>query len=244
MTLASTAGFLALYALLFQTVAYLALPRRFRTTWLPVVTGVGGSALTLLLLQVFHPNILGFAAPNATAVTMWGSGAIAMSGAIGGVMIVRPATRRFLADPRVARLSRTALAGQILFRIPVLTALIEEAVFRGALFAALNAVYSPGVALVVSASLFGIWHVAPGFSQARANGFIGPQGAVHVLTTVMAMTAAGLFLGWLRMETGSIWAPFTVHASVNMTLAVLARVASTPRRSAVDDGVPLLTPTT
>lgn len=243
MTLASTAGFLAIYALVFQTLAYLVLPRRFRASWLPIVTGIAGSVLTLLLLQLFHPHMLGFGAPNALAVTTWGIGAIVMSGAIGGAMIVRPGTRRILADPRVARLSRKALAGQILFRIPVMTALIEEAIFRGALFAALNAVYSPGVALTVSASLFGAWHVAPGISQAHANDFITRKGLAHVLITVTAMTAAGLFLGWLRMQTGSIWAPFAVHASVNMTLALFARMAASPSRSQLDDGVAVMSPT-
>jgi len=228
MTLASTAGFLVLYALLFQTLAYAALPARIRSTWLPVVTGVGGAVLTLILLRLFRPHILGFAAPDATVVTMSAVGAAMISGVMGGAMIRGPRTRDILADPRVGGLSKRALAGQLLFRIPVLTALVEEAVFRGALFAALNAVYSPGVALWVSAALFGAWHVAPGFSQARAQRARSRQSVVHVLLTIVATTAAGLFLGWLRMETGSIWASFAVHASVNMTLAVFARIATAP----------------
>ena len=38
------------------------------------------------------------------------------------------------------------------------------------------------------------------------------------------MVGAGLV--WLRMETGSIWAPLAVHAGLNMTMAVFARTAA------------------
>jgi membrane protease YdiL (CAAX protease family) len=43
---------------------------------------------------------------------------------------------------------------------------------------------------------------------------------------VILTSAAGLFLVWLRVETGSIWAPAAVHAGLNMTLAVFARFAA------------------
>jgi membrane protease YdiL (CAAX protease family) len=49
------------------------------------------------------------------------------------------------------------------------------------------------------------------------------------MITVIATTIAGAALVWLRLETGSIWAPVAVHAGMNMTLAVFARVAARPR---------------
>jgi membrane protease YdiL (CAAX protease family) len=48
------------------------------------------------------------------------------------------------------------------------------------------------------------------------------------VVTVVATTAAGAFLVWLRVETGSIWVPVAVHAGVNMTLAIFARLATIP----------------
>jgi hypothetical protein len=33
-------------------------------------------------------------------------------------------------------------------------------------------------------------------------------------------------LVWLRIESGSIWVPVVVHAGINMTMAVFARLAS------------------
>ena len=49
------------------------------------------------------------------------------------------------------------------------------------------------------------------------------------VATVVATTAAGAFLVWLRVETGSIWVPVAVHAGVNMTLAIFARLATRPQ---------------
>jgi membrane protease YdiL (CAAX protease family) len=48
---------------------------------------------------------------------------------------------------------------------------------------------------------------------------------------VVATTVAGAFFVWLRIETGSIWAPVAVHAAINMTMALFARIAA--RRSAL-----------
>ncbi|HSM43704.1 MAG TPA: CPBP family intramembrane glutamic endopeptidase, partial [Acidimicrobiia bacterium] len=47
----------------------------------------------------------------------------------------------------------------------------------------------------------------------------------HTVGTVAATTLAGAFLVWLRVETGSIWAPVAVHAAINMTMAGFARLA-------------------
>jgi membrane protease YdiL (CAAX protease family) len=52
---------------------------------------------------------------------------------------------------------------------------------------------------------------------------------LHTALTVVATSVAGAFLVWLRNETGSIWASVAVHAAVNMTLAIFARLAARRR---------------
>jgi membrane protease YdiL (CAAX protease family) len=106
-----------------------------------------------------------------------------------------------------------------------MTALIEEAFFRGVLHAALIALYPPSVALIGGALLFGLWHVGPGLDQARATAKDWRRNALHVGITVLATSLVGAALVWLRMETGSIWAPVAVHAGINMTMAVYSRIA-------------------
>jgi membrane protease YdiL (CAAX protease family) len=109
------------------------------------------------------------------------------------------------------------------------TVVIEEAVFRGVLHAALIAMYPEPVAIWGGAMLFGLWHIGPGLDQAHAVDRRKVARLVHVVVTVVATTAAGAFLVWLRVETGSIWVPVAVHAGVNMTLAVFARLATRPQ---------------
>ena len=46
------------------------------------------------------------------------------------------------------------------------------------------------------------------------------------MITVLVTTVAGAALVWIRLKTGSIWAPVAVHAGMNMTLAVFARMAA------------------
>jgi membrane protease YdiL (CAAX protease family) len=82
--------------------------------------------------------------------------------------------------------------------------------------------------------LFGLWHVGPGLDQAHAVDRRSVGRLIHVVVTVVATTAAGAFLVWLRVETGSIWVPVAVHAGVNMTLAIFARIATVvPARPAL-----------
>jgi membrane protease YdiL (CAAX protease family) len=226
MTLAATVAPLAAYAVVFQTVLYLSLPARLRTKVAPLVTGLIGAGLSLAAGYLFGFHEVGLLGGDPIAALGWGLATVLVMSVVGLVMISRDDLRNQLADPRLAAMSRTDAFGQIFIRIPVFTALIEEAFFRGVLHAALMALYPVEVAVLLGAGLFGLWHIGPGVDQARAGAKTGRAGAGHTLVTVVATTLAGVFLVWLRIETGSIWAPFAVHASVNMTMALFARAAA------------------
>jgi hypothetical protein len=105
-------------------------------------------------------------------------------------------------------------------RIPIGTALVEEIVFRGVL---LGSLLHAGTAQAVIASsiAFGLWHLAPTSILVRTNRL-----NAAVVPAGIALTAvAGAFLGWLRIETGSLAAPFLVHALVNSLAAGAALLA-------------------
>ncbi|HYO60395.1 MAG TPA: CPBP family glutamic-type intramembrane protease [Actinomycetota bacterium] len=129
---------------------------------------------------------------------------------------------RLVADRRVSDLRGRALAYQTLIRVPLGTALLEELAFRGVVFAAW---LDEGevVAYAVSSVVFGLWHVAPAATMVRVNA----PGATPALTarsvagTVVVTAAAGAALTWLRVGTGSLAAPFALHATLN-SLATLA----------------------
>lgn len=225
MTLAAAVAPLAAYAVVFQTVLYMSLPARLRTRIAPVVTGLIGAGLSLGAGLIFGLEPIGLLGGEFATALAWGVATILLTGVIGLVMLARDDFRGRLADHRLASLSRRHAFAQIFIRIPVFTVFIEEAFFRGVLHAALMALYPVEVAVWLGAGLFGLWHIGPGVDQAQAGDKSIRDGALHTAATVLATTAAGAFLVWLRIETGSIWAPVAVHAGVNMTLALFARLA-------------------
>jgi membrane protease YdiL (CAAX protease family) len=175
---------------------------------------------------IFGFHRIGVVGGDPTIPLFWGLATVLTISLIAGVMLRRDDWRPQLADPRLASLGRREAFVQIFIRIPVLTALIEEVFFRGVLHAALMALYPTEVAIWLGAGLFGLWHIGPGLDQALAGQMSRRAGALHTAITVVATTAAGAFLVWLRIETGSIWAPVAVHAAMNMSLALFARSAA------------------
>ncbi len=226
MNLFTTALTLVAYAVGFQTLVYIVLPWRVRATWAPLVTGSMGAAVVLIGALWAGPTAVGLAPPSGGMLAAWGSGTVIAMTVVGLTMLSRDSLRDHLADPRIGSLSKGQAATQIFIRIPIMTALIEEAVFRGVLHGALIALYPAPIALWGGAVLFGLWHVGPGLDQAKASDRRSLAGLTHVLVTVIATTIGGAGLVWLRMETGSIWAPVVVHAGLNMTMAIFARLAA------------------
>ncbi len=228
MTLAASVAPLAAYAVAFQTLLYITLPTRLRTKVAPLVTGMVGAGLSVGAGLIFGFDRIGITGGDPVKAVVWGLATVFLVSILGTVMLGRDELRAQLIDNRLASLSRSEAFTQIFIRIPVLTALIEEAFFRGVLHAALMALYPVEIAVWLGAGLFGLWHIGPGLDQARAGDKSRVGGAMHTTVTVVATTVAGLFLVWLRIETGSIWAPVAVHAAINMTLAVFSRMASRP----------------
>jgi uncharacterized protein len=228
MTFAAAVGPLVVYAATFQTIVFLLLPTRIRAGWAPVTIGLVGAGLTLAAGGVFGFETIGLGAPDPATVVFWAVASAVMVSAIGLTMLGSDRLRPVLADPRIADLGRRGAVFQIAFRIPILTALIEEAFFRGVLHAALTAVYSTPVAILVGGGLFGLWHLGPALEQSE-NHLGDNSTTVHVLVTIAVTTLAGFGFVALRISTGSIWVPVTVHALLNITMALFARVAGGPR---------------
>jgi uncharacterized protein len=140
-----------------------------------------------------------------------------------------PATRRWFLDKR----ARTGNAGHTLYhalvRIPLGTAMAEEAIFRGSLLGLLLQHRSRGEAIAASSLLFGCWHVLPTLDTLTVN----PLGTVvgddlirtggAVMIAVLVTTAAGIGFCWLRLRSDSVFAPMVVHAALNSSAFVAAR---------------------
>jgi sodium transport system permease protein len=97
----------------------------------------------------------------------------------------------------------------ILFCAAVAPALAEEIFFRGFLLRALRTRQSELLAIVTSATIFGLFHV------------IVMEGMLF--DRFLPTTFLGLILGWLAIRTGSIWPGVLLHGTHNGLLLVVAR---------------------
>lgn len=233
MTLSAVVAPLVAYAVIFQTLVYLSLPARLRARLAPLVTGMVGAGLSLGAGFLFGFETIGLSGGEPRTALGWGVAAAVLMSVFGIAVLSQGDRSAHIADPRLATMSGADAFATIFVRIPVFTAMIEEAFFRGVLHAALIALYPVDMAIWLGAGLFGLWHVGPGVDQARAGEKSGRVGAMHTALTVVATTVAGGFLVWLRIETGSIWAPVAVHAATNMTLAIFSRAAARRRPVAI-----------
>ncbi|HLW66503.1 MAG TPA: CPBP family intramembrane glutamic endopeptidase, partial [Gemmataceae bacterium] len=96
----------------------------------------------------------------------------------------------------------------VLLALAVTPAIVEEFFFRGYLFNALAAVGKPRNAILVTAILFGIFHVLLGGSLA--------------LERIIPTAIMGLVLGWVRWRSSSIGPGILLHACHNSLLLLAA----------------------
>lgn len=115
----------------------------------------------------------------------------------------------FLVQPEVTELAShlpATLLGSVIAAgvyFSVMNALLEEAVFRGLLYDALDSQWGWRAAILGSAAIFGAGHIV---------GY--PQG---LLGAVLA-GIYGLILGWLRRHTGGLAAPVVAHIFADATI--------------------------
>ena len=154
--------------------------------------------------------------------------------AAGGILVTVPlfvAVRAgkglsFLADERVRGLWGRSLLYQALIRVPFGTALLEELAFRGVLLASWRHL-GTCVAVIASSVVFGLWHISPTLNLVRANhpDATGRRTLVTVSGAIVITALAGAGLGVLRVWTGSLFVPLTLHAAVNSFATVAGALA-------------------
>ena len=131
-----------------------------------------------------------------------------------------PATRRWFLDDRATTGGTGHALYHTLVRIPLGTALAEEAIFRGALLGLLLQRHPRARAVAVSSALFGCWHVLPTLDTLGLN----------PVAAVAATAAAGVGLSWLRLRSDSLVAPVVAHAALNSSAFAAARLVARPAR--------------
>lgn len=127
-----------------------------------------------------------------------------------------PAARGLFDDQRVDGIGIGGLLYQVAVRIPLGTALFEEAAFRGVLLGLGRRAWGAVAGALAAALLFGLWHIVPALETAGGNrAAAGLSTALVVSGAVAATAVAGLVFTRLRDHTGSLATPVAVHALVN-----------------------------
>jgi membrane protease YdiL (CAAX protease family) len=137
------------------------------------------------------------------------------------ISAIPPLRRYFLGDD-LAQASGKLIAFEAAIRIPLGTALIEEILFRGVLLGLLLLNNSTLVAIIVSAIIFGLWHIFPTINTLENNDGVAStindkkaRKAGSIIGVIIITTIAGIFFGWLRVAANSVLAPWLLHWSIN-----------------------------
>lgn len=132
-----------------------------------------------------------------------------------------PLTRKGFGDKRAAEQGWMSLLYNAMIRIPLGTALLEEVAFRGVLLAVVWDAWGFWWGVAVSSVVFGFWHVYPAvdFHQNTSAGALMGTGKAALMRSialnVVGTALAGVVFCLLRYWSGSLIAPFVLHASLN-----------------------------
>lgn len=208
-------------------------PPRWRR-WVVTTGVVGGAAAgAAWSLWLWGARASGLGGGAASAL-WWGAAAATACGGVVAAGWVWPRLGAVLVDGRIAEMSNRRFLREAVVRIPLVTGLAEEVLFRGVAWAALAAVGGHATAWVGTSLGFGAWHVVVSAQQARREAGRRGGAVSWTVTNVVATGLAGAALGGLRLLTGGIWAPAAVHTAVNLVMAVGARLHASsghpPRR--------------
>lgn len=194
-------------------------PQRHYLLW-----AIGGSfgVLAIGLLDGNSWTDMGLGWSYLVPGFVWGVGCVAVVTAGYLIAAAFRKGRNAMHDERVAGMSGPKLMFQALVEVPFGTVLFEEIAFRAVLFSMLARRFGVVWAIVISAVLFGLWHILPSIGtheQSAALGSVVGEGRrgniLAVLLSVLTTAVAGVLFAGLRLLSGSVLAPMGLHWATN-----------------------------
>jgi membrane protease YdiL (CAAX protease family) len=208
------------------------IPRLPRWTRAPAHVVATGLAVAVATRAGIDAADLGCAPRDLARGARLGATTAATAATVVAVAATLPSTRARFADARVTGVPGPRAAIEVLVRIPLVTALGEELLFRGVVLGTWRRVVPTPIAVAISSAAFGVWHVLP---ARDAHGHVvgaEPGRATHVAGTVLTTAAAGAAFAGLRLRSGSVLAPTLAHAAVNQAGYLATRWAHARRQPA------------
>lgn len=221
---------LIILILLYSTVLGRLVPKKYH---LYLNIGIAAVAITLGLAFGLSLENMGLALDRILPGIYW---AFIVSVAIIAIMLIIstiPFLRRFFLGDNLSHADGKFMAFEAAVRIPLGTALVEEILFRGVLLGLLLQHHTTAEALLISAAIFGLWHIFPTIDSIKSNAVAAkaiahktPRAAGSVIGVVIITFVAGLFFGWLKILANSIVSPWLVHWSINASGIIGIAVAT------------------
>ncbi len=184
----------------------------------PVNVGVGAASLGIAALGGATAADMGLEGRRVHRGLLVGAAAAGVMAGTTAVLVAAPATREMFNDPMALNASRRQVVYESVVRIPLGTAVFEEALFRGALYG-LERRWLPPVWRVAFNSLhFGLWHITEGIRQwlePDLHSQFELDSVSAVGGAVLATGAGGAVLCLERDLAGSLVAPILGHAASN-----------------------------
>jgi len=192
---------LTVYATLLVPTLYLLARARGPSLFeLDMVEWLAGVAGVLGMIALGRDALRGLGLPRASVRGV----ALAIVATAGVVVALRAMQAAFpsafVDDAILMRVFGLGTLGTLL-HVAVIPALTEELAFRGAVLAGLRGVFSDRSAIVVSAMMFAIWHMA--------------------VPSLVHLTLLGLVLAAVRVRSGSLWPCVLIHAGYNATIILM-----------------------
>ena len=192
------------------------------------VLAVGAVLIAWARSHGFAWDSLGLSLASIRAGARWGLLlGIALPSPLFLALILPEPAASLLDDPRMAGMGAVGLAYLTLVRIPLGTALFEEALFRGVFYGWWARAHGARGAVVGSSALFGVWHVTATLELLQSSERLGSPVLLGLAVAggVLVTFVGGLFFAWLRRRTGGIYGPFLAHWLVNSLAALAAFLA-------------------
>lgn len=145
-----------------------------------------------------------FLVPPLTLVVMMAVSALVL-------MLVGPVS----VEPQEMLFEAPAIGLTTAVMVSTITPLVEESLFRSLLFERLRYRWGAGQAVIASASLFAIAHLS----------MVVGTGVQAIVGPLIMWFLLGMFLGGLRLQTGTLWAPILAHSTWNAVASLVALAA-------------------
>jgi membrane protease YdiL (CAAX protease family) len=202
------------------------LPSALYVPWNLLVTAV----VTILGRAQLTDRAMGFAEWRRGAA--FGLALMAATAVVMLVAVAMPAFHDLYEDRRVDE-GLAAMLYQVVVRIPLGTAVLEEVAFRAVLPALLAARFGIVRGCIIASALFGLWHVLPALSLNEVNPVAtdvfgtGAGGTVAaVVFAVIGTMIAGFWFCWIRYRARSILATILSHTASNSIGYTIAYVVT------------------